>query len=364
MNIIKKIIISTFILLLIVCGKTVLADAVEKKSFTMILIPDFSFQEVKWLKENGHFLELWKSGGLSAVNIRPDGPYSYLNNMVTMASGARGLGVEGWNAFIKGETENGVLVEELYQQWTGTVVDEGIIFHPLLHKLVDKNKDTSYRSEIGILGQTLKEHGISSYVIGNSDAGTEKVRYGSLLTMDKEGVAKGSLQEATKKSVESPWGSVMDVGYIFETLNTIQTSLDPAFTVVEWGDIHRLYKQKGNMTQTHFTKQYELTLVRLEQFLNELLTNGYAQNVMLLSPMVNTDAYQNKERLAPLFYWQTSAFNDRYYLYSGTTRQKYVVSNLDIVPTVLDFLRLMLLLPFLGVLYDQKWITTSRLKLD
>lgn len=322
--------------MLFICGKTVIAEDPEKK-LTLILVPDFSFQEVKWLKEHGNSLEVWETGGMSAMNIRPDGPYSYLNNMVTIASGARGVGIDGWNAYVKGELVGEVLVEDLYQQWTGKVVDEGVIFHPLLHKLVDKNKNSTYRSQIGIVGKTLKKHGVQSFFIGNSDSGPEKIRYGSLLTMDQEGLAEGVLLEGTTKSEGSPWGLVMNVDNIFAHLSTITNNKVPSFTVVEWGDLHRLYKQKGTMAPDYFLKQYELTLLKLELFLSDLITQGYSQNVMLLSPMVHTDAYQNKERLAPLFYWQTSVRNESYYLQSRTTRQQFVVSNLDIVPTILQF---------------------------
>jgi hypothetical protein len=361
MNILKKIIFSYLIILLIICGKTTFAEELDKK-LTIIIVPDFSFQEVKWLKENGDQPELWIAGGMSAMNIRPDGPYSYLNNIVTIASGARSLGVEGWNAYVNGELENNEVVNELYQQWTGKVVDDGVIFHPMIHKLVDKNKQTTYRSQIGILGETLKEHGIESFFIGNSDTGSQKVRYGTLLTMDQDGMSEGLIEEATKKSPGSASGVVMDVDYLIETLSTINNSADPSFTIVEWGDLYRLYQQKGSMTVEYFLQQYALTLVNLESFLSELLKEGYPQNVMLLSPMVHSDAYQNKERLAPLFYWQSAVISDNYYLLSSTTRQPFVVSNLDIVPTILDFYGIKDLGHFFGKPLQKKAASNSTLE--
>ncbi len=336
MKAIKHIIIIYSIFLVMISGKVVFAAETEK-NVTIILVPDFSFQEVKWLKENGRTKELWTTGGMAAMNIRPDGPYSYLNNTVSLATGARGVGILDWNAFWKGEKLDNVLVEELYQQWTGKMVQKGVIFHPQLHKLVDKNSETTYRAQVGILGQTLKEHGVRRYVIGNSDAGNEKIRYAPLFVMDKEGLAEGFLVEATKKNVGSPWGLIMDNETIIKTLSTIHNSKERTFTVIEWGDLHRLYKQKAAMTQDYLLKQYEASLLNLELFINKLTTKGYPQDIMLLSPMVHQDAYQNKELLAPLLYWQTTALDQSFYLQSNTTRQQFVVSNLDIVPTILDF---------------------------
>lgn len=329
MNYFKVFFIALFLIFLFACGKPLNAEGNdEKNSLTVIIVPDFSFSEVKWLKEKGS--EVWKTGGMSAMNIRPDGPYSYLNNMVTISTGTRSLGVEGWNAYVKGETEQGVLIEQLYQQWTGNVIGEQIIFHPLFHRLVDKNNKTTYRSEIGILGQILKDHGVTSYVIGNSDGKEEKVRYGPLLTMDQQGFSQGRL-DGTKECEGCPFGVMMDHEEIISVLSTITQKSSRNIFVVEWGDLVRLYKQKGYMTENYFYQQYEEILTRLDQLVGQLIKT---EQVLLLSPMVHFDAYQKKERLAPLFYWESGI---PLYLQSDTTRQSFLVSNLDIVPTILNY---------------------------
>lgn len=336
MNSAKSMIFIFLVFLLIICGKVVSATEMEKR-FLLIVVPDFSFQEVEWLNENGEKDNLWKTGGMAAMNVRPDGPYSYLNSIVSISSGARGLGVEGWNAFIKGEKVNGVLVEEVYQQYTGKFVEEGLIFHPFLHKLVDKNKNTTYRGEIGVLGQTLKDYQVKRFIIGNSDFGEEKIRYGALLTMDQEGLTEGVLLEATSKEVGAAAGLMMDSDKIIQLLSIINNQVGDSFTVIEWGDIARLMKQKANMTPDYYQDQYQQTLLRLESSVDKILKEGYSQQLLLLSPSVHNDAYQNKEMLAPIFSWNTDLVNESFYLESETTRQRFLVSNLDIVPTILDF---------------------------
>lgn len=320
-------------ILLINCGKVISAEEVEKR-LVLVVVPDFSFQEVKWLKDHGQFPELWKTGGIAAMNIRPDGPYSYLNNMVSISSGVRGLGVKGWNAYNKGELVNGIVVDELYQQWTGKKVTEGQIFHPYISQLVDKNKETTYRANVGVLGQKLMESGVKRFVIGNSDNNEGKIRYGSLLTMNEEGATDGFL-EAMKVQSGAPAGVVMDVDKIYSFLSTDRSN--PSFIVIEWGDLARLYKQKDLMSQDYFIEQYTTTLNNLELFISELQYREYANNLMMLSPMVHSDSYQNKEWLAPFFYWQQPSSSTSMKVISTTTRQPFVISNLDVVPTILDF---------------------------
>ncbi|WNF36922.1 hypothetical protein RJD24_21425 [Bacillaceae bacterium IKA-2] len=336
MNSAKSMFFILLVVLLFTCGKVGSATEMEKR-FILIIVPDFSFQEVEWLNENGEKYNLWRTGGMAAMNVRSDGHYSYLNSIVSISSGARGLGVEGWNAFIKGEKINGVLVEEVYQQYTGNFVEEGMIFHPFLHKLVDKNKNTTYRGEIGVLGQTLKDYQVKRFVIGNSDFGEEKIRYGSLLTMDQDGLTEGVLLEATSKEVGAAAGLVMDTDKIISLLSVINDRVGNSFTVIEWGDLARLMKQKVNMTPDYYHEQYERTLLRLESSVDKILKEGYSQQLLLLSPSVHNDAYQNKEMLAPIFSWDGDLVNESFYLESETTRQRFLVSNLDIVPTILAF---------------------------
>ncbi|OIJ16223.1 hypothetical protein BKP35_04400 [Anaerobacillus arseniciselenatis] len=336
MVMIKRITFICILVMLIVCGKAVQAGE-EASDLTLIVVPDFSFQEVKWLRENGQFLHLWETSGMSGMNIRPDGPYSYLNSAVSLSTGVRALGIVDWNAYMSGEVVDNVFAEELYQQWTGNTVEEGVIFHPLLHKLVDKNN----KVEIGIIGESLKQYGVSRYVIGNSDVNEKKVRYGPLFTMDNKGLTGGALTEATKKSIGAPSGVEMDVDNIYDWLSTIQEKDERSFTVIEWGDVFRLYDQKENMSEAYFVERYELSLINLEMFVHKLLTGDYVEDLMLLSPMVHSDAYQNKERLAPFFYWgKEEGVIQSYLLRSDTTRQDFVISNLDIAPTILNFYRI------------------------
>ncbi len=362
MKMIKKTSLIFIIVLLILCGKAVQAyegkqEYEGNQQLTLIIVPDFSFQEVKWLKENGQFLQLWKTSGMAGVNIRPDGPYSYLNNTVSLSAGMRALGVEGWNAYTSGELVDNVFVEDLFQQWTGNVVEKDVVFHPLFHKLVDKNK-----AEISILGETLKKNGVSRYVFGNSDVHDESVRYGPLFTMDNEGLTDGFLLDATKKSKSAPSGVEMDVDNLTQWLSIIHGKNEPSFTVIEWGDIFRLYKQKENMTERFFVERYELSLRNLESFVEKLLTEGHVENLMLLSPMVHSDAYQNKERLAPFFYWEKDALNQNILLRSHTTRQDFVISNLDIVPTVLNVYQIPQPKQLIGKSLQKEAISTSVLE--
>ncbi|OLO26705.1 hypothetical protein BTR23_22425 [Alkalihalophilus pseudofirmus] len=305
----------------------------QQQSLVLIVVPDFSFEEVDWLVEHGDE-ELWKNAGLAALNVRPDGSYSYLNNTVSLSTGVRGVGVDNWNGFERGEHIDGRKVEDLLLQWTGNYPQDSLL-HPYFHKLVEKNNETTFRAPIGILGETLKQEGVHRYVLGTSDLNIEeRVRYGSLFAVDRKGEVPGKLSEMVQVDPKAPYGLKMNTNSLLEEIETIEKDSEQSFIVVEWGDFYRLYAEKNKMTTDHFVNNYEDVLRSLEQFI-QLIVDNQNRHVMLVSPMMHTEAYKLKKQLSPFFYWDAAHFNSLE-LYSQTTKQRHVISNVDIVPTILS----------------------------
>ncbi|WP_209125098.1 hypothetical protein [Alkalihalobacillus sp. BA299] len=305
----------------------------QPQTLILIVVPDFSFEEAEWLLEYGD-RNLWRTAGFAALNVRPDGSYSYLNNTVSLSSGIRGVGVDHWNAFEQGEIIDGRKVEDLLLQWTGSYPQNSLL-HPYFHKLVEKNNETTFRAPIGILGETLKQGGIERYVLGTSDlTHDQRIRYGSLFAVDKKGAVQGKLTEVVKINTKSPAGLKMDINHLLEEIVRFEKDSEKSFIVVEWGDLHRLFTERNMMTDDQFVKNYEKALRSLETFI-QMVVNNDSQNVMMLSPMMHAEAYKKKKQLSPFFFWNTS-HDKPMELYSQTTKQRYIISNVDIVPTILS----------------------------
>ncbi|WP_216831752.1 hypothetical protein [Alkalihalobacterium elongatum] len=328
----------------------------QRKSLILVVTPGFSFEEVEWLVENGD-QQLWRKAAFSALNVRPEGSYSYLSNTVSLSTGIRGVGVDNWNAYEKGEFVEGNKAEELLLQWTGTYPQDSLL-HPYFHKLIEKNNSTTFRAPIGILGETLKNEGVNRYVLGTSDLSSEeRVRYGSLFAVDKTGEVQGELTNVVEVHSKSPAGLRMNQELLLDEIIRVETESDSrSFIVVEWGDFHRLFSTKNMMTSTHFVVNYEQALVTFEQFLYKLVDNQNGRNVMLLAPMMHTDAYKEKKQLSPFFYWDTSNQQPRE-LYSQTTKQRHIISNVDIVPTILSSFDIEVPPPLPGVALDKVELT-------
>lgn len=329
--------------LILICALFIVSSGAQisaeekQRSFFLILAPGLSFTEGKWFLENGS-QELWNSAQWSGMNVRPDGSYSYLNNTVSLSTGSRAVGVQHWNSFELEESWGEAKAGDLQYQWTGRYPQETLV-HPFFHKLRNKNLEAAYKSHVGILGESLKTAKVRRYVLGNSDLGQEeKLRYGSLFTVDKHGDADGVLLDVVKRNTQAPYGLEMDSEQLLKRLEQVlvSASSSPTFYVIEWGDMFRLFQQKPMMTDDYFQQKYETSLANLEQFLEKMIEKQ-AGNVLLLSPMMNEREYKANKKLAPMWYWDIENVYDGNMLMSATTQQKHIVSNIDLAPTILAY---------------------------
>ncbi|WP_096438516.1 hypothetical protein [Alteribacter populi] len=305
----------------------------NNKDLVVIMVPDLSFNEIEWLIQYGSSSTLWKTGGLGAVNLRGEGDYSYLNHAVSLGAGERGVGVMGWNAYQKGEKVDGMAVEDLIYQWTGNVYSDDELYHPSFYQLVDKNHNSLRKAEVGRFGDKLNSMNVERKVLGHSDTRKEKLRYGSLLAIDTSGRIDGYIEGGFVDDTSVPLGIRHDAAQLAQEI--AKNNSNPQFTVVEWGDLHRLFSDAGMMKPTHFNNQYENALHELETFVDNLITNT-TKEVWLLSPVVNNQALQEKNQLAPLWIWK----GDRSAVWtwrSSTTRRDHLVANVDLVPTWLEY---------------------------
>ncbi|UCZ53702.1 hypothetical protein LGQ02_02640 [Bacillus shivajii] len=306
------------------CSET---EAQLDNHITVIFVPSFSFEELDWLIENTEESQLWKSGAYAALNVKADGTYSYLNNMVSISTGKRALGVQGWNAFEREEEVNGTLAENLVLSWTGQQPKSSLV-HPFFHLLVDKNNKASFSPKVGTFGERLNEHGVYTYVIGNADTSEEKVRYGTLITIDQSGNANGMIQQENDTDLQIPIRTSLSVEKTIGKVTNIQKSYPQTFTVIEWGDLHFLMEEQRLMTKEFFNEQYERTLKNLEQLLRQA-TKHVEGEVWFLSPYINNNAYTGKNQLAPLWIWGSDLGNDTF-IYSHTTRRDSLISHTDL----------------------------------
>lgn len=305
----------------------------------VVLINHFSLEDVKQMEamDNG----LWvKQGVVGAMNLRTAAEINEWNNLLTMNSGSRAVGpAKVAKAYMGKEKVQDTPAWEVYQQLIGKAGKEDSIYLPDFRQLVDNNMKQPYTVHPGLLGDQLQRYSINTYVMGNSDKGQEAVRFAPLLVMNSQGVVEaGDISDRTnRENPQRVYGISTDYDYM---LSRAQLQRDKNQVIVlELGDLYRLYSMKNAMDETHFASMKERILEEMNGFISNLVeTRSEDEMILVMAPMVHSDAQAMKSMMAPFIH--VGPHDGKGILYTSTTRQAGVVSNVDVAPTILQWLGL------------------------
>ncbi|WP_059105396.1 hypothetical protein [Shouchella shacheensis] len=282
-------------------GESLAQPLASEKQIIVILVPGLSFADSQWLLEEGQERELWREAAKGAMNIRTAGGRDLASSMATLSAGRKAV------------TPSSLHIEEREH------------VHALdFPEFVAENQATRHRATPGYFAQRLKQAGIETSYYGHSDT-----HYGALLAMDEKGQTSGAIASAVKKSSEAARGIEMNGPFLLEAARAKE---GPSFTVIEWGDLHRLYATKEGENPAAFESEHNARLKAIEAFVAELQRDAQPDHLLLLSPMMHEEAYKQFDRLAPVFYWNEKVNGG--IVTSKTTRQTGIVSNLDFLPFV------------------------------
>ncbi len=286
---------------------------------------------------------LAKSGGAGLMNARAANGSEAANFYLSLGAGARAnagtYGKLGFNATerLPEQFFNGLLTGgDIVFQGSGTrppkesVVNLGIY--------VAATKSFKYRRNIvpGLLGESLKRAGLKTAVVGNADTLSQARREITLVTMDFNGQTDHGDVSANTTRVDKtiPGGLRTDREKLTELTLEMVSKAD--FTAVELGDTSRLNGQRALMLKTVFQTEHEKALQEADRFIGELTRRLPMDHTMLIitSPQLMKDPERGRDTLVPI----VISGAGQGALLSDTTRRDGVVANMDIAPTVLDYL--------------------------
>lgn len=336
-SVLRKV-LSTFLVILCLdfIVKAEATDLQPIKKVILVVANHLSLEDIRQMEELPYG-EWLKSGTISAMNIRTGGKINDVNNVVTIGSGVRSEGsMAGTEAFQAKEQREGISAVEWYRQLTGREAPEEAILIPSFHAIWQSNQQASFTVIPGQLGKSLHEYGLKTAVFGNSDTGDRKVRFGPLVVMDEYGlVDSGDISVRT--TITAPdriYGKATNYSYL---LKEVQEHQPASLITIELGDPYRLESAKNLMSQQRYQEMKRAILTEMNQFMKELVVQqDETQMVLFLSPMVSSMAESNKSMMAPLI--QIMPNQEQGLLYSPTTRQANIVANVDVAPTILEWL--------------------------
>lgn len=308
-----------------------------ERKIVMLAVDGLSLEEWEYAHENfPHIRAVLDESYLSLMNTGTGGHLNSENAYVTIGAGARALGsAEAGKAFNYDENYGDYPAHIIYSRHTGREA-EGEVLHPGIGALTAANITRNYRVVPGTLGTLLREAGYKGAVLGNGDHG-EFNRLGVNLVMDERGIVDYGMvsKDILKPEGEMPFGYVMDVEILWKKLQEIKE--ESQFIVIDWGDIFRLRQSIPLLSAERAEELFDAQLKSLDDFLNRLLPQINGRTLLIIVTPNPQGVIRSSGDLLSLM--ALNYGNGRKgILTSDTTRRPGMVSNIDIAPTVLNFL--------------------------
>lgn len=308
----------------------------SRKQVIVVLVNHLSLEDVR-LMQHLPGAEWLQKGTLGAMNLRTAGSINEVNNAATLGSGTRAIGsTKALQAITGHERMEGSLAVDVYRQLTGRQGMVESVYVPGFRYLWKANEDQSYQVTPGLLGELLHDHGMKTAAIGNSDVGKQAVRLAPLFAMDQYGMVDRG--EVSSRTLQNNPNRVYGVSTNYEFLQQqIPSYHHESLIAIELGDLYRLSSMQNAMEEDLYARSKENILKDMNGFMSRLTASlREGQMVLLLSPMVSPEAESDRSMMAP--YVQITSNHSKGILYTSTTKQPDIVANVDVAPTILQWL--------------------------
>ncbi len=281
--------------------------------------------------------QLLEEGAVALMNVRT-GRAGSESGYLSLGTGSRAAaGGEGGAAFQKGEMFEGERAETIFERRTGSP-PRGAVFHLQVGALREKNSVLPYPVTVGLLGEMLKEKGLSAAVWGNADAAAPN-RSAVMIAMDSGGaVPAGAVgEELLREAVLYPYGRRTAAEALAAAVAENFAAAD--LHVVEFGDSSRLDDYWPCLAPDRGAELFRMTMNNLDALLGRLQPLLRKENctLLLLSPSLPLNRPAGGEQFTPLVL--ADAGNSGSGLLAGAaTRRPGLVQNSDLPSMILHLL--------------------------
>ncbi|WP_307342076.1 hypothetical protein [Caldalkalibacillus uzonensis] len=301
-------------------------DMLASPHLVVLMVPALGFEDVKkWM--DGLPEDIQSHIQLAGMTMRTAGRIDWVNNLFTLSTGQFAEGPPLWNGYqLPGET----------------------IIHPVqkLRELHSKRSGlllTADQRPWGYLGETLQNHQVFTFALGNSDTRHMMRRMGATLIMNSKGEARGHIGSTILTPAPyEPGDWRTDWDQLSAELETVWNRQPRTLTIVELGDLWRIeqaydkFKRTARLSQIYKEKwlsEWQTWFVNTVQHL--LAEQNRSVTIWVMTPAVSKEAKARGQLLAPFLTWHPGQQGG--ILSSATTKQTGVVANVDFLPTLLAY---------------------------
>lgn len=277
-------------------------------------------------------------GAVALMNYNTAGGVNPDSACVTIGGGAHLKGYETSGTGFEADTrlERGTAADEYFQR-TGQNPPSGSLVQVGIASLKKMNETLPYTAEPGALGKAIHQAGLKTAFLGNSDTALKLQRQALSIAMDENGLVDYGLigLETLTPDLGFVGGIRTDYSRLLEEYKRLPAGA--AMTVIELGDFSRLYSARNDVFDERLEELRRDTVKRVDLFLGRLMEGMDFEKDLLLVVVPTPWQYMlETDRLTPVVAY--GAGINPGFLTSPTTRRAGVVLNLDIAPTILEFL--------------------------
>ncbi len=343
-----------FLALIICVMISIRAHAAQQyaRKVVMVIIPATSLDDFT-ANDLPNIQRLMKTGSVGLMNARTagrvgedeegafrDSSYTPESSFMTLGAGARAKGgKDAREAFNRMEKVEGAFAFEVLHRRTLANPGNAAVVHIGMAKFDRDKLDLNYDITLGQLGTTLHAAGLKTAVIGNSDDATLH-REVVTVAMDNKGrVDFGDVGASMSvPNPRAPLGLAMNMPRLLKAAAESIKRAD--CTVIELGDTARLDRARLDMMDNSYQRERVAVLRQTDRTLGELVAMIDLKETILvvLSPYSSSYTLEKTNNsLCPVLV--TGGGFSTGILTSGSTRVPGVVTNTDIAPSILRWLR-------------------------
>ncbi|HAA80531.1 MAG TPA: hypothetical protein DCE09_02730 [Thermoanaerobacter sp.] len=283
---------------------------------------------IKYLMENGTY-------GLMTVNS--DGGRTPENVYMTIGCGTRAVGSEKASLnFNASEIVNGEQASIIFKRNTGIKPQVFNIVNLDFAQIERNNLTRNHIVVPGLLGTLLKQNGKTVAVFGNEDTDVEQRRYAPLIVMDEKGIVDfGDVSDnVLKRDPFSPFGIMTDYDLLYQKYTEMKEK--PDLTVFQLGDTLRANDYHKYAMDKINERNKKRALYEADKFIGKVIREGSPNTLyIVLTPLPPSKDMGQKSYLTPIILFGPGFTKG--YVTSDTTKREGIVTNTDLMPTILQY---------------------------
>jgi len=328
-RIFATIVLCVFILIITYQSAYGIEPKTQSKNVYIVVVNKLTLQDIEKMP---NLIDLLDESSIGLMNVRGTSGYTGAESFATINASSKAYANNMSSQFYNLNWE----YKEIYENRIGKINGEYSVGNIELGRLYNQNEDNSYAPHIGLLGDSLHENGLKTAIFGNSDTEDYMYRYASLIPMDSNGLIDyGNVDDILELDDDYPYGLKTNYNVILEEISDIKDKA--SLIVIDTGDLFRLHSEGSNIADDVFLKKRNRILSDIDDFIGKLIeTITREQSLLLIISPNSGEERINGSKLSPIILWGNGI--DKGVLTSSTTNRHGIISNLDIGPTVTDFL--------------------------